>query len=85
MPLSNHSIHKTKEIGSQSTKGVMSWDARGLVPKMQGDGFATEPGGIMEVAMWLCVPLLLGLWLYFGFSTQLCCVGSRQSCVHFRQ
>ena len=29
---------------------------------MQGDGFESEPGGIMEVAMWLCVPLLLGLW-----------------------
>ena len=28
---------------------------------MQGDGFASEPGGIMEVAVWLCIPLLLGL------------------------
>ena len=28
---------------------------------MQGDGFASEPGGIMEVAVWLCLPLLLGL------------------------
>ena len=28
---------------------------------MQGDGFASELGGIMEVAMWLCIPLLLGL------------------------
>ena len=34
---------------------------RGLVPKLQGDGFANEPGGIMEVAMWLCAPLLVGL------------------------
>ena len=34
---------------------------KGLVPKMQGDDFASEPGGIMEVAMWLCIPLLLGL------------------------
>ena len=23
------------------------------MPKMQGDGFATKPGGIMEVALWL--------------------------------
>jgi hypothetical protein len=40
------------EVGPQSTKGVG-------IPKMQGDGFASEPGGIMEVAMWLCAPLLL--------------------------
>jgi hypothetical protein len=42
-------------------KKVISWDARGLVPGMQGDGFASEPGGIMEVAVWLCASLLLGL------------------------
>jgi hypothetical protein len=46
---------------SQSTKGVGSWDARGLVPGMQGDSFANELGGIMEVAMWFCAPLLVGL------------------------
>jgi len=28
---------------------------------MQGDGFASELGGIMEVAMWLCAPLSIGL------------------------
>ena len=28
---------------------------------MQGDGFASERGGIMEVAMWLCTQLLVGL------------------------
>ena len=39
-------------------KGVISWEARGLVPKTQGDGFASELGEIMEVTMWLCVPLL---------------------------
>ena len=33
---------------------------------MQGDGFASEPGGIMEVAVWLCVSLLLGLWCSLG-------------------
>ena len=33
---------------------------------MQGDGFASEPGGIMEVAVWLCVSLLLGLSCSFG-------------------
>jgi hypothetical protein len=33
---------------------------------MQGDGFASEPGGIMEVAMWLCLSLLLGLWCSLG-------------------
>jgi hypothetical protein len=33
---------------------------------MQGDGFASEPGGIMEVAMWLCIVLLLGLWCSLG-------------------
>ena len=37
-------------------KWVGSHDARGLVPAMQGDGFATEQGRIMKVAMWLCAP-----------------------------
>ena len=50
---SSHSIHNAKEVGPQSTKGSF--------PGMQGDGFASEPGGIMEVAVWLCVLLLLGL------------------------
>ena len=27
---------------------------KGLVPGMQGDGFATELGGIMKVALWPC-------------------------------
>ena len=42
-------------------KRVISQDAQGLVPGMQGDGFASKPGGIMEVAVWLCISLLLGL------------------------
>ena len=42
---SNHN-HKVTEVGPQSIKG--------LVPMMQGDGFASELGGIMEVTMWLC-------------------------------
>jgi hypothetical protein len=33
---------------------------------MQGDGFASELGGIMEVAMWLCAPLSIGLWSSLG-------------------
>ena len=41
LTISNHSIHKAKEVGPQSTKG----DARGLVPKMQDDILASEPGG----------------------------------------
>jgi hypothetical protein len=49
---SSHSIHKVKEVGPQNTKGVGTW---------QRDVFATEPSGIMEVAMWLCAPLLVGL------------------------
>jgi hypothetical protein len=36
-------------------------NARGLVTGMQDDGLASEPGGIMEVAVWLCLLLLLGL------------------------
>ena len=32
-------------------KGVDSRYARGSVPRMQGDNFATELGGIMKVAM----------------------------------
>ena len=53
-------------IGPTKHKVVISLDAKGLVPGMQGDGFASEPGGIMEVAMWLCVPLLLGLQCSLG-------------------
>ena len=33
---------------------------------MQGDGFASELGGIMEVAMWLCAPLSIGLCSSLG-------------------
>ena len=33
---------------------------RGLVRVMQGDSFASKPGEIMEVAMWLCALLLVG-------------------------
>ena len=40
----SHSIHK--EVGLQSTEGVSSQDARGLVP-----GFASELGGTMKVVM----------------------------------
>ena len=36
----SHSIHKVAEVGLQSTKG--------LVPRMQGDGFARKLGGIMH-------------------------------------
>jgi hypothetical protein len=31
------------------------------MPMMQRDGFASELGGIMEVAMWLRAPLSVGL------------------------
>ena len=58
---SSHFIHKAKEVGPQKHKGVISSDARVSVLGRQGDDFASEPGGIMEVAMWLCVPLLFGL------------------------
>ena len=33
---------------------------------MQGDVFATELSGIMEVAIWLCAPLLVGLCSSLG-------------------
>jgi hypothetical protein len=33
---------------------------------MQGDGFASELGGIVEVAMWLCTPFLVGLLSRLG-------------------
>ena len=33
---------------------------------MQGDSFPSEPSGIMEVAMWLCAPLRVGLWYSLG-------------------
>jgi hypothetical protein len=65
---SSHSIHNVEDLGLQSTKGSFPGckgfgyrDARGSVPGMQGDGFASKPGGIIEVAVWLCLPLLLEL------------------------
>ena len=73
---SSPAIHKAKKGGPQSTKRIghrhkrglilgIKWispqDARGSIPRLQGDGFATELGGIMELAMWLCAPLLIGL------------------------
>jgi hypothetical protein len=56
----SHYIHNIKEVGLQSTKGHFPY-AKGLVTGMQGDGFASKLGGIMELAVWLCLPLLLGL------------------------
>ena len=58
----SHFIHKAKDVGPQKgsvlgIKGVGSQDARGLPSGMQGDGFASNMGGIMEVAMWLCTLL----------------------------
>ena len=47
-------------------QGGQLWAARGWVPRMQGDGSTTEPGGILEVVM-------LGFDIA-GSSTQLCCV-----------
>ena len=41
-----------------SVKGLK---AKGIVLGMQRDISTTEPGRIMEVAMWLCIPLLVGL------------------------
>ena len=46
---------------SQSHEGRPAKHKGGLVPKMQGNDFASELGGIMEVAMWLCALLLVGL------------------------
>ena len=47
-------------------KGVISWDARGLVLKMQVDGFASEVGGIMEVAMCFAYHYYLGFEVVWG-------------------
>jgi hypothetical protein len=58
---SSHSIPQRQGGRLTKDKRVISHDAKGLIPKMQGEGSASEPGRIMEVAMWLCVPLLLGL------------------------
>jgi hypothetical protein len=59
---SSHSLHKAKEVGPQSTnKEIGCRHKRGLVPGMEGDNFASEPGGMMKVAMWLWATLLVGL------------------------
>jgi hypothetical protein len=40
---------------------------------MQGDSFASEPDGIMEVAMWLSASLLVGLNLaWVQYPTTVC-------------
>ena len=44
---------------------------------MQGNDFTSEPGGIMEVVMWLCTVTSWAL-IQLMSSTQQCCVGSRQ-------
>jgi hypothetical protein len=56
---SRHSIHNVKEVGPESTKRFISREAKGSIYGMQGDDFASEPGGIMEVAVWLCISLIL--------------------------
>ena len=50
----SHSISQSH--GGRPTKHKGGW-----VPWMQGDGFASELGGITEVATWLCALLLVGL------------------------
>ena len=44
----------TKEVGATHKGGRYPWCM------VQGDGFTTEPSGIMEVAMWICALLLVG-------------------------
>ena len=58
---SSHSIHKLREVGPQNRKHVGSQDVRGSVLRVQGNAFASELGGLMEVAMWHCTMLLVGL------------------------
>ena len=51
--------HKAQRGQSVITKhGGWYTDARWFVLGMQHDDFATEPNGIMELAMWLCALLL---------------------------
>lgn len=46
-------------------KRAVCRDARVWSPKCN-DGFASKPGGIMEVAIILCIPSLLGLSCSLG-------------------
>jgi hypothetical protein len=63
---SSQYVHKAKELGSQSTNKVGSHAARGSVPRMQGDDFTSEPGGILEVTMWLCTLFGFDLgWVWY--------------------
>jgi hypothetical protein len=41
-------------------KGRPTKHKRGLVPRMQHDGFASELDGKMEVTMWLWAPVFVG-------------------------
>ena len=45
------STGKKKKRSVMDCKRVGNRDARGPIPKMQGDDSTNEPGGIMEVAM----------------------------------
>jgi hypothetical protein len=68
---SSHFIYSQRHGGMPSKhKGLFPGMQGGSVVGMQGDGFASEPSGIMKVAVWLCLPLLLGLWVYH--PTMLC-------------
>jgi hypothetical protein len=51
MSFSSHFYTQSQRGRFTKHIGVISHDSRGLVRAMQGDGFASELGGIMEVAL----------------------------------
>jgi hypothetical protein len=71
----DHYFHKANEATHKAQRGV-SYKHQGdnsrhkggrfpyvrrSIPRMQGGGFASDLGGIMEVGTWLCSWLLVGL------------------------
>jgi hypothetical protein len=56
-----YSSHSIKLQGGGGIAIICTKLWRWLVPRTQGDGFASELAEIMEVAMWLCKPFLVGL------------------------
>jgi hypothetical protein len=62
--------NKLKEVGPQTTRGSdVGIHVNTHLHGMQGDGFATKLGGIMELTLWLCALLLIGFSSSMGLVT----------------
>ena len=63
-----HKAQRGYVLGRKGARSKNKRAVKGSILEMQGDGFTSEPGGIMEVAMWLCASLLIGLCFILGLE-----------------